>query len=45
MSKKNNANRGVKAPTVNSQGYGENTEFAQEPKSELENLAKKSNTK
>ncbi|CAH2715571.1 hypothetical protein BACCIP111895_02755 [Neobacillus rhizosphaerae] len=44
MSKKGN-NRGVKAHGVNPQGYGQDTEFAEEPKSKLENAAKKINTK
>lgn len=44
MSKKNR-NRGVKAPGVNPQGYGQDAEFTEEPKSKLENRAKKSNTK
>ena len=43
MSKK--GNRGTKAPGVNPQGYGQDAEFAQEPKSKLENAAKKKNTK
>lgn len=38
-------NRGTKAPGVNPQGYGQDAEFAEEPKSELELRAKKSNTK
>jgi small acid-soluble spore protein L (minor) len=38
-------NRGKKAHGVNPQGYGQDTEFSQEPKSQLENLAKKKNTK
>jgi small acid-soluble spore protein L (minor) len=45
MSKKQNKSRGVKAPGVNPQGYGQDAEFSEEPKSELENRAKKSNTK
>ncbi|MDP4161915.1 MAG: small, acid-soluble spore protein L [Bacillota bacterium] len=45
MSKKNNANRGVKAPGVNPQGYGQDAEFAEEPKSQLENAAKKKTKK
>jgi small acid-soluble spore protein L (minor) len=43
MSKK--GNRGTKAPGVNPQGYGQDAEFAEEPKSKLENAAKKKNTK
>lgn len=42
---KKNRNRGVKAPGVNPQGYGQDAEFTEEPKSKLENRAKKSNTK
>ncbi len=38
-------NRGTKAPGVNPQGYGQDAEFSEEPKSQLENFAKKSNTK
>lgn len=45
MSKKNNGNRGVKAPGVNPQGYGQDAAMTEDPKSELENRAKKSNTK
>ena len=45
MSKKGNKNRGVKAPGVNPQGYGQDAEFSAEPKSELENAAKKANKK
>jgi small acid-soluble spore protein L (minor) len=45
MSKKNNGNRGVKAPGVNPQGYGQDAEFSEDPKSKLENAAKKSNTR
>jgi len=44
MSKKGN-NRGVKAHGVNPQGFGQDAEFAGEPKSKLENAAKKKNTK
>jgi small acid-soluble spore protein L (minor) len=44
MSKKT-AGRGRIAPSVNPQGHGKDVEFATEPKSELENKAKKSNTK
>jgi small acid-soluble spore protein L (minor) len=43
MSRK--GNRGTKAPGVNPQGYGQDAEFAEEPKSKLENAAKKKNTK
>ncbi|WP_223701969.1 small, acid-soluble spore protein L [Sutcliffiella deserti] len=46
MSSRNkSANRGKKAPGVNPQGYGQDAEFTEEPKSQLENNAKKSNTK
>jgi small acid-soluble spore protein L (minor) len=45
MTKKVSNNRGAKAPGVNPQGYGQDAEFAEEPKSKLENRAKKSNTK
>ncbi|MFS0823032.1 small, acid-soluble spore protein L [Bacillus sp. 1P02SD] len=45
MAKKAN-NRGKAPKGVNPQGYNENTEeFSMEPKSELENRAKKKNTK
>lgn len=37
--------RGTKAPGVNPQGYGQDADFTPNPKSELENRAKKSNTK
>lgn len=37
--------RGKAPKGVNPQGYNENTEFSMEPKSELENRAKKKNTK
>lgn len=37
--------RGTKAPGVNPQGYGQDAEMTEDPKSELENRAKKSNTK
>jgi small acid-soluble spore protein L (minor) len=43
MSKK--TGRGRIAPSVNPQGHGKDVEFSTEPKSELENKAKKSNTK
>ncbi|QOR65185.1 small, acid-soluble spore protein L [Cytobacillus suaedae] len=38
-------NRGTKAPGVNPQGHGQDADFTPNPKSELENRAKKSNTK
>ena len=44
MAKNPNHNKGRKATSVNPQGYG-NTEFAEEPKTKLENAAKKKNTK
>ena len=40
----NNSDKGKKATSVTPQGYG-NTEFAEEPKSKLEEVAKKKNTK
>jgi small acid-soluble spore protein L (minor) len=42
---KNHTNRGTLAPRVTPQGYGQDAEFAEEPKSKLENAAKKKNTK
>lgn len=39
-----NRNRGKVAPGVNPQGKGQDTEFATEPKSQLEQAAKKNNT-
>ena len=45
MGNKSSKNRGIKAPGVNPQGYGQDAEFAQEPKTKLENAAKKKNTK
>lgn len=44
MSKENNRNRGQRAPGVNPQGY-DRTDDTPNPQSELENRAKKSNTK
>lgn len=44
-SKFTGSNRGKAAPSVNPQGQGKDTEFSSEPKSELENRAKNSNTK
>jgi len=38
---KSKRNRGTKAPGVTPQGFGQDAEFAQEPKSKLENAAKK----
>ncbi|MQR86622.1 small, acid-soluble spore protein L [Bacillus megaterium] len=45
MGAKKSANRGQAAPGVNPQGHGKDVEFSTEPKSQLENKAKKSNTK
>ncbi|NMD72456.1 small, acid-soluble spore protein L [Bacillus sp. DNRA2] len=45
MGRQRHKNRGTKAPGVNPQGYGQDAEFSEEPKSQLENKAKKSNTK
>jgi small acid-soluble spore protein L (minor) len=45
MGKKKGTNRGVTAPGVTPQGYGQDAEFAEEPKSKLENAAKKKNKK
>ncbi|WP_078380253.1 small, acid-soluble spore protein L [Sutcliffiella halmapala] len=45
MSRNKSANRGKAAPGINPQGYGQDAEFAQEPKSKLEDKAKKSNNK
>lgn len=45
MGQKKHTNRGKKAPGVNPQGYGQDAELTENPKSELENRAKKSNTK
>ncbi|GIN85729.1 hypothetical protein J6TS2_21150 [Heyndrickxia sporothermodurans] len=43
---KNRSNRGKITPGVNPQGWGhDDVEFAVEPKSKLENAAKKLNTK
>lgn len=44
MAKNNNADKGKKASSVTPQGYTD-TEFAEAPKSKLENAAKKKNTK
>lgn len=38
-------NRGTKAPGVNPQGYGQDDTMTRDPKSKLENAAKKKNTK
>jgi len=45
MAKNNGSNRGKKAPGVNPQGYGQDAELTENPKSELENIAKRKNTK
>jgi small acid-soluble spore protein L (minor) len=45
MSKNNNKNKGKAAGSVNPQGNAADTEFAQEPKSKLENAAKKATKK
>jgi small acid-soluble spore protein L (minor) len=45
MGEQRHKKRGTKAPGVNPQGYGQDAEFSEEPKSQLENAAKKSNTK
>nr|WP_262421985.1 small, acid-soluble spore protein L [Bacillus aquiflavi] len=43
VSQKNN--QGKKAPSVTPQGYGQDADFTEDPKSKLENAAKKKNTK
>ncbi|MCR8846877.1 small, acid-soluble spore protein L [Rossellomorea sp. SC111] len=45
MTKGNNKNKGKSAKSVNPQGISQDAEFATEPKSELENAAKKTNKK
>jgi small acid-soluble spore protein L (minor) len=45
MGRNKGNNRGKKAPGVNPQGYGQDAEFSEEPKSQLEQAAKKKNTK
>ncbi|MFC4322737.1 small, acid-soluble spore protein L [Litchfieldia salsa] len=45
MAKHQGKNRGVKAPGVNPQGYGQDAELTENPKSKLEERAKKMNTK
>lgn len=45
MTKGNNKNKGKNAKSVNPQGIAQDTEFANEPKSKLENAAKKTNKK
>ena len=44
MAKRKNSDKGKKATSVTPQGYGD-TEFAEEPKTKLEEAAKKKNTK
>ena len=44
MAKRKNNNKGKKATSLTPQGYGD-TEFAEEPKTKLEEAAKKKNTK
>lgn len=44
MTKENNRNRGQQAPGLNPQGY-DRADDTQAPQTELENRAKKSNTK
>jgi small acid-soluble spore protein L (minor) len=45
MGQKKLSNRGTKAGGVNPQGFGQDADFTPNPKSKLENRAKKSNTK
>ncbi|ADI27170.1 small, acid-soluble spore protein L [Geobacillus sp. C56-T3] len=45
MTKNGGRNRGTKAPGVNPQGFGQDGTFPPDPKSKLENAAKKLNTK
>jgi small acid-soluble spore protein L (minor) len=45
MAKNGGKNRGTKAPGVNPQGFGQDATFTPDPKSKLENAAKKLNTK
>jgi small acid-soluble spore protein L (minor) len=45
MGKHGGSSRGVKAPGVNPQGYGQDAKMTEDPKSKLEDRAKKSNTK
>jgi small acid-soluble spore protein L (minor) len=42
---KKSKNRGKVDSGVNPQGHGQNVEFSTEPKSKLEKIAKKKNTK
>jgi len=45
MAKSKGNNRGKMASGVNPQGYGQDAELTENPKSELENIAKRKNTK
>jgi small acid-soluble spore protein L (minor) len=45
MSKKQNKNRGTAAPGVNPQGFAQDGTATPDPKSKLEDRAKRSNTK
>ncbi|WP_018660243.1 small, acid-soluble spore protein L [Heyndrickxia acidiproducens] len=45
MVKRHNANRGRFAPSVTPQGKAGDAESAEDPKTKLENRAKKSNTR
>ncbi|MCA1063117.1 small, acid-soluble spore protein L [Rossellomorea sp. AcN35-11] len=45
MTKGNNKNKGKSAKSVNPQGISKDAEFAMEPKSTLEDAAKRKNTK
>ena len=45
MSKKHSKNRGTKANAVNAQGFAQDGTATPDPKSKLEDRAKRSNTK
>ncbi|WP_445493047.1 small, acid-soluble spore protein L [Niallia sp. 03133] len=45
MSLKNHTNKGIAAGGVNPQGFGQDDDKTANPKSKLENAAKKKNTK
>jgi small acid-soluble spore protein L (minor) len=45
MAKNGGKNRGTKAPGVNPQGFGQDATLTPDPKSKLEDAAKRSNTK
>jgi small acid-soluble spore protein L (minor) len=45
MAKNGGKNRGTKAPGVNPQGFGQDATQTPDPKSKLEDAAKRSNTK